>query len=179
MKLLNVFLSILISTVLIGCTTKHEQATVDEKKAWDEHVKKYKKHLEIPAPNIWSKDSLWSFVYVDANDEIVRRVHVRITNEPVRACVSGDWYILQILSEAPTRRPISPNTKDIAAYSIEGSNLSFMLRANVCDGGMDVLGTVSESGFVGKEDLSPWPCLDDCLTEMPAFNRVYGVPVKI
>jgi len=143
-----------------------------------EYVKDVTNAMKTPTPSTIRDGSVWNFVYLNSEKEIIRTLTVRFTNEPVKTCSAEYALKMEILSEAPNRKPAFSESSNVAAYSVLGSRFHFALEAPVCDGAMDVFGTVDEFGFVGEEVISSWPCPDTEKCPESISNLVVGAPVK-
>jgi hypothetical protein len=174
MKLLSFFLLILY---ISGCTSTSREERLAENKYW-KYVEEYTTALKQPTPSIISSGAIFNFVYLNSNDEIIRTITVKLTDEVAHSCSMEKALKMEILSEQPERKPIFSESTEIAAYSVLGGSLHFALRANICDGGMDVHGTVNEFGFVGEEVVSNWFCPEIEKCSKPVHNLVIGTPVK-
>ena len=174
MKSLSFFLLILY---ISGCTSSSREESLAEDIYW-KYVEEYTTALKQPTPSIISSGAIFNFVYLNSKDEIIRTITVRVTNEVVHSCSMEKALKMEILSEQPERKPIFPESTEVAAYSVLGGSLHFALRANICDGGMDVHGAVNELGFVGEEIISNWFCPEIEKCAKPVHNLVVGSPVK-
>ncbi|MBB1282710.1 hypothetical protein [Pseudoalteromonas sp. SR41-1] len=174
MKLLSFFLMILF---ISGCANSSREERLAEEKYW-EYVEEYTAALKQPTPSIISSGAIFNFVYLNSKAEIIRTVTAKLTNEKVRSCSMENALKMEILVEQPERKPIFAESTEIAAYSVLGGSFHFSLRANICDGGMDVHGTVDEFGFAGEEVISSWPCPDIEKCPEPISNLVVGAPVQ-
>lgn len=174
MKLLSLFTLIIF---ISGCSNISEEEHLAEEKYW-KYLEDYTTAIKKPTPRIINAGAVFNFAYLNSKKEIIRTITVRLTNEKVRTCSMENALKMEILSEQPDRKPIFPESTEIAAYSVLGSSFHFALRANICDGGMDVHGTVDELGFVGEEVVAGWFCPEKGSCPEPVYNFVLGTPVK-
>jgi len=91
----------------------------------------------------WSPNSVWQFDLFDDDDYVYKTATFRITDEPAKSCLSGDWKRLIAVSDTAefAYRP---------AYLVEGRKLTILIWTDICDLYDKIEGELSGSSFIGK-----------------------------
>jgi hypothetical protein len=108
----------------------------------------YQKWSRQPTPPMWTQNESWVFILVGGDGQIDRSMTVRFTDEKATTCTSGDWKVLQIVREDPSRQNTFAGR---AAYVLTGRALTIGLTANLCDANNELRGHITDQGFVGVQ----------------------------
>ena len=151
----------LLAIVLLcaGCATGKDTTTDDIKARFD----RYERLATQKAPPTWSIGSSWAFVATNSAGQIDQSAVFRVTDQPVDACLSGDWKKLEVVKE-------NGLTTHSPAYVLDGRNLLILLSTALCDVYPMYSGALDEKGFTGIHSVSG-------LTGGEEYGQVLGVPV--
>ena len=127
----------------------------------------------LPTPSSLKPGALWSFVLLNGDGGIAATLVVRLSDESINTCESGDYRRLEILSKSKTSAAILEND---AAYQVMGAALRIQLSTGLCDNGYAIIGEVRGGGFEGTH-------MEEVLVASRAtrhlVQRVYGVPLPL
>ena len=127
----------------------------------------------LPTPASLKPGALWSFVLLNGDGGIAATLVVRLSDESINTCESGDYRRVEILSKSETSAAILEND---AAYQVTGAALRMQLSTGLCDNGYAIIGEVRGGGFEGTH-------MEEVLVASRATRdlaqRVYGVPLPL
>ena len=127
----------------------------------------------LPTPASLKPGSLWSFVLLNGDGRIAATLVVRLSDESINTCESGDFRRVEVLSKSLTDAAITLND---AAYEVVGAALRIQLSTGLCDNGYAIIGGVKGGGFEGTH-------MEEVLVAPRAtrdvVQRAYGVPLPL
>lgn len=156
---------LLLATIgCFGCSTDGRPSN-SRAGAFEAASKRYQELAAAPVPASWRPGASWAFVALDKTGAVSESFVFRVTTIPQKACLSGEWMKLELVSGDATQL-------SEPAYAIEGRNLQILLSTALCDAYPMYTGEVSEKGFAGSHNFSH-------LMGGEEYGKAYGVPVDV
>jgi len=152
-KLVLTWLACIVA--LAGCTR--------EDMSFSARAQRYQHLSEQQSPATWVTGSRWTFIASDKKGAIAGSIVFRVTDEPVKVCIAGNWKKLEIVgnSSLPAHAP---------AYLLGGRTLEVLLSSDLCDSYDEFSGDLSDKGFTGTHENSG-------MFGGQTYGRVYGISI--
>jgi hypothetical protein len=112
----------------------------------------YEELIAQPTPAAWRPGATWTFVLTTSKRK-TRTLTFRVTDDPIKTCLSGSWRRLQLLQDSGPAQYAPKNV----AYETAGSFLSIDLLAGWCDVDNLIQGQLSEKQFSGEQTTTARP----------------------
>ena len=131
-------------------------------------VSPYQEWSALETPEVFKSKNNWSFILLNREGEINRRIVIRFTEYEAKTCSSGDWKQAEIIDEYPPRQD---DFLGESAYFVNGAALIIDLSSNFCDAGYELKGQLQETGVTGNH----YPV---SMFGIEIVGKFYGVPIK-
>lgn len=129
---LRALFPVLILLATLGCATTQPSA--------------FQKAAALPTPGTLAPNSRWAIVLLDEHGQMAGTIVVKLSDEPVKTCDSGNYRRVEVLAD---HRVDDGITLHDPAYEVTGAALLIQLSTGLCDNGYAIIGGVTGNGFEG------------------------------